>query len=102
MSRVEQLKKLITITPNDPMPHYGLGLEYVNLQRWAEAAAAFDAAIAADAKYSAAYYHKARAQIAAADIAQAKVTLNDGVAIARQAGDWHTEGEMKELLATIE
>src|ERR1043165_6306161 len=101
MSRLDQLKKLLQIAPNDPMSHYGLGLKFITLQNWPEAAAAFDAAIQVDPNYSAAYYHKARALIAAGDGPAARATLDAGLKAAEAAGDWHTMGEMRELMETI-
>lgn len=101
MSRLEQLQKLIRIAPNDPMGHYGLGIEFIKLERWDDAVQAFDGAIAVDGKYSAAFYHKARAQISAGRDAEARETLKAGVAVATAAGDWHTQGEMNALLDTI-
>ncbi len=101
MSRLDQLRKLVGIAPNDPLSHYSLGLEYINLERWQDAAAAFDAAILADAKYSAAYYHKARAQISDGLHDAARATLESGMSAARAAGDWHTENEMQALLETL-
>jgi tetratricopeptide (TPR) repeat protein len=100
--RLEQLRKLVAIAPNDPMSHYGVGLELVNLQRWGEAAESFGRAIEADAKYSAAYYHKGRAEIEAGQAGAARATLTRGMEVARGGGDWKTEGEMRELLATLE
>lgn len=97
MSRLEQLKKLVMLEPNDPMSHYGLGLEYINLEQWEEAAAAFAQAIAVNEQYSAAYYHKARAELAAGRNADAVATLDHGMEVARTAGDWKTENEMREL-----
>lgn len=102
MTRLEQLQKLVAIAPGDPMSHYGVGLEYINLQQWSDATAAFQRAIDVDPKYSAAYYHKARAQINGGNEAAARDTLKHGMEIARSAGDWHTQGEMEALLGTIE
>ncbi len=102
MSRLEQLLKLVAIAPNDPMSHYGVGLEYINLQRWSEAAGAFERAIAADARYSAAYYQRGRALISDGKPDEARQVLEAGMTIAQQAGDWHTQGEMSALLETIE
>lgn len=101
MSRVEQLRKLIAMDPNDPMSHYGLGLEFINQQRWDEAIVAFDDALRVDANYSSAYYHKARAQIAAGRVDRARETLSAGMAVAQAKGDWHTRGEMNELLESL-
>lgn len=102
MSRLEQLRKLALLEPADPLTHYGLGIEYLNLQRFDEAVAAFDAALAADARYSTAYYHKARAHAGAGRTADARSTLEAGMVVAREAGDWHAEGEMRALLETLE
>lgn len=102
MSRLEQLQKLATLHPNDPLIHYGIGLELSNQQRWAEAIAAFDATISADRTYSAAYYQKAKSQIGAAAAEDARHTLRDGMNIARESGDLHTVGEMQTLLESIQ
>lgn len=102
MSRLEQLRKLVQVAGDDPMSHYGLGLEYIKLGQWSDAVAAFGRAIEVDPKYSAAYYHKARAQLGAGDAAAARETLARGIEAANAAGDWHTAGEMRELLATAE
>jgi tetratricopeptide (TPR) repeat protein len=87
--------------PNDPLAHYGLGLELIHLQQWPDAVAAFSDAIRADANYSAAYYHKARAEIGAGQPDTARGTLEQGMRVARAAGDWHTEEEMKQLLESL-
>lgn len=102
MTRLEQLQRLISIAPNDPMSHYGLGLEFINLKRWDDAVAAFHKATEVDAKYSAAYYHKARAEIGAGRSDDARGTLTLGITVAKSAGDWHTQSEMTELLESIE
>jgi tetratricopeptide (TPR) repeat protein len=102
MSRLEQLKKLVAVAPEDPLSHYALGLEYINLQQFGEAAEAFDAALRADAKYSAAYYHKGRALIAGGRTDEARQTLTAGMDVAQAQGDWKTQNEMRELLESIE
>ncbi|MBI5866441.1 MAG: tetratricopeptide repeat protein [Planctomycetes bacterium] len=101
MTRLEQLLRLVALEPNDPLSHYSLGIEYINLEEWDHAVSAFDRAIASDAKYSAAYYHKARAQIHAGKHDAARQTIASGLAVARAAGDWHTQNEMTTLLESI-
>jgi tetratricopeptide (TPR) repeat protein len=101
MSRLAQLQKLAQLAPNDPLTHYGLGLECMNLQDWPAAIAAFAAAIRVDAGYSAAYYHKARAELAAGLAAEARASLEAGLAVAKTKGDWKTQNEMRELLESI-
>ncbi len=101
MSRLEQLLKLAETSPKDPLSHYALGLEYINLERWDDAAAAFAKALDVDNRYTAAYYHKARAEIRAGKRGAAKATLAAGMECARANGDMKTEREMRELLETI-
>lgn len=83
------------------MGHYGVGLELIQLQRWAEAVEAFGQAISADSNYSAAYYHQARAQIANSDPDGARATLTTGIEVAKNVGDMKTVNEMMELQETI-
>ena len=101
MSRLEQLQELVATSPDDPLTHYSLALEYNNLERWDDAIAAFEAALKVDAHYSAAYYHKARAEIKASRREAARSTLTVGIEIAGAAGDAKTVREMKDLLDTI-
>jgi tetratricopeptide (TPR) repeat protein len=101
MTRLEQLQKLAAQSPDDPLAHYAVGLEHFNLARYPEAVGAFEKALAADPKYVAAYYHKARAEIRAAQQPTARETLTAGIEAAKAAGDAKTAREMKELLDTI-
>ncbi|MGE0479663.1 MAG: tetratricopeptide repeat protein [Phycisphaerae bacterium] len=102
MSRLEQLEKLVRTMPQDPDTHYCLGLELIHLQRWSDASAAFAHAAQLNPRFSAAYYHQARAEIGAGQNEQARATLAAGIEAAKSAGDWHTIGEMQALLETIE
>ncbi|MGD8452501.1 MAG: tetratricopeptide repeat protein [Phycisphaerae bacterium] len=101
MSRLEQLRKLLEAAPDDPLAHYVLGLEHANLAQYDEAIAAFAGALAVDARYSAAYYHKAKAEIKAGRRDDARQTLTAGLEVARSAGDMKTAREMQDLLDTI-
>ena len=101
MSRLEQLLKLAKADPNDPLTHYAVALEYFNQQRWDESLEAFDRTLAIDPAYTAAYYHKARAEIRAQRQEAARQTLQAGIECARRKGDAKTEREMQELLDTI-
>ena len=101
MSRLEQLLKLAATTPADPLTHYAIGLEQMNLQQWSAAVAAFAETLAVDPEYTAAYYHKARAEIRADQRDAARKTLRAGLECARRAADMKTEREMRELLETI-
>lgn len=101
MTRLEQLLKLAETSPDDPLTHYAVALEYFNQERWDDARLSFERTIETDAKYTAAYYHKARAEVRAGLRDQAKSTLDAGMRCARENGDRKTEREMQELLETI-
>lgn len=101
MSRLDQLLKLAETDPNDPLAHYAVALEYFNLERWEDALAAFARTLGIDRQYTAAYYHKARAEIRAGRREAARETLAAGMECAHAKGDKKTEREMRELLETI-
>ena len=101
MSRLDQLLKLAQTSPDDPLTHYAVALEYFNQQRFEEACDAFETTLRIDPNYLAAYYHKARTEIRAARTEAARATLTRGLETAQRLGDRKTEREMRELLETI-
>ncbi len=101
MSRLEQLLKLVEVSPDDPLTHYAVALEYFNQEQWDKSRQAFERTLEIDPNYTAAYYHKARAEIRAGLREQARQTLTAGQQCARRQGDLKTEREMQELLDTI-
>src|SRR6185295_7955100 len=56
-SRIEALLGFIRANPQDPFPRYALALEYKNGGRLDEARTTFDALMAANPDYTAAYLH---------------------------------------------
>lgn len=101
MSRLEQLQKLADASPDDPLAHYAVALEYASLERYDDAIAAFERALRADANYVAAYYHKARTEIKAGKHDAGRATLKIGIELASAAGDARTTREMRDLLDTV-
>jgi len=102
MPRIEDLKKLLAAEPNDPFVLYALAQEHAKLAQFAEAIALYDRCLAADPSYFYAFYHKARAQHAAADLPGALATLRTGIAAARKASDSKAWNEMQSLLDELE
>ncbi|MGE3182152.1 MAG: tetratricopeptide repeat protein [Phycisphaerae bacterium] len=93
---------LAEMSPEDPLSHYGVGLELIQLARWDDAARAFGAALTADSNYVAAYYHKGRAEIEGGHPDAARATLQMGEKRAIEIGDDKTAAEIRELIGTIE
>ncbi len=81
--------------------HYGVGLECLAREEWADAVAAFDAVLKLDPRYSAAYAQKARAELKLGRRAEAAATLRAGVAVARGKGEKHAADEMQKMLETM-
>ena len=100
--RIAQLKSMLEKDPRDSFCLYGLGMEYAKLRQHREAAAWFDRAIAADPDHSYSYFHKARSQQAAGDIAGAADTLKTGLQRANAAGDAKAAGEIAAYLDDLE
>lgn len=101
MTRLEKLLRLVETSPEDPLPHYAVALEYFNQERFDAAISAFERALGLDADFTAAYYHKARAEIRADRKDAARATLTAGLEVARRRGDRKTEREMGELFEAV-
>jgi tetratricopeptide (TPR) repeat protein len=101
MSRLDQLRKLAAAEPNDPLAHYGVGLECMNLERWEEARTAFERTLTIDANYTAALFQKARAELKLGQRDTAAATLQAGLALATQKGETHAADEMRKMLEAL-
>lgn len=101
MSRRQRLQDLLHKSPDDPFLHFGLAMEWVKEERVEDACASFDRTIELDPHYTAAYYHKGNALIAAGRPAEARDVLQRGLTAARACGNDHALAEMHELLNSI-
>ncbi len=95
--RLAKLEKLLALDPNDTFVLYGLAQEYGKMGDLAKAVSFYDRTLAADPAYCYAYFHKARAQQAAGDLASARQTVADGVRAAHRAGDGKALNELTGL-----
>lgn len=102
MPSIAQLSKLLEAEPHDPFLLYGLAQEYAKAGDLLRAVEHFDRCLAADATYCYAYYHKAKALIAATRIDDARAVIEAGMAKAREVGDAHARGELQALLYDLE
>jgi len=101
MSRIDQLQKLLASEPADLFLNFALAMELSKLGRTDESLAQFDRVIALNEHYAAAYFQKAKTQLAAGDHHSAKATLELGIERAKSGGDQHAADEMSELLAAL-
>lgn len=102
MPTLAQLEKLLAVDPNDPFVLYALAQEYAKQGKTPLAVEFYDRCLAADPTYCYAYFHKARAQQAAGDLASAMLSAKAGIEASRKAGDGQALREISGLLAELE
>lgn len=101
MTRLDELRRLAAAQPADPLPHLGVGMECMNLERWEEALAAFDQTLRIDPGYTAAWLQRARALLQLQRREEARAALEAGIKAARAQNDAHAADEMQKLLETM-
>lgn len=99
--RMAQLEALLADDPADPFLRYGLAMEYASAGDDATAADQL-VRLAAEAAYVPAFLQAGQVLARLNRFEEACDVLRKGVAAARQQGDGHAEGEMANLLATLE
>lgn len=94
------MRNFVATRPNDAFARYGLAMEQVKLGQLDDAIASFDALLEQNPLYTAAYYHAARALVAAGRRDDAKAMVSRGVSACETKGDSHARDELLALLAT--
>ncbi len=95
--RLDTLKKLIAMDPDDTFSRYALGLEYRDsepltaLEHLAEV-------VKRDANYVPAYFQSGLIHSELGDFKLAQEWLERGIVVAGRVGDHHALGEMQEAL----
>lgn len=102
MSRLAQLEKLHATDPADADLMYMLAQEHAKLREFIIAVEWYDRCLARDPEYHYAYYHKARAQQAADDIAGALASIRAGKVRALRAGNAKAANELGAFLDELE
>jgi cytochrome c-type biogenesis protein CcmH/NrfG len=101
MERIAMLKEVLAGDPNNVLARYGLAMEYSKWGQTDEALAEFNALIAANPAYVAAYQQAAQTLINAERFDDAKVMLEKGTATAESANNPHAKSEMEMMLEEI-
>jgi len=94
MNPLETFEKLLAQGKDNAMLRYSLGNEYLKAGRYAEAATHLRAALAFDARYSAAWKLLGKALAAAGELREALDTYRQGIAAAEAKGDIQAAKEM--------
>jgi predicted Zn-dependent protease len=85
--RIEPLKKILGIDPNDEVAWFGLGKAYMEDANFEEAAKALQSCIRVKPSYSAAYYALAQSLQKLGRVDDCRTVCDQGIAVSTQNGD---------------
>ena len=85
--RIEPLKKVLAIDPNDDVAWFGLGKAYMEDANFEEAAKALESCIRVKPSYSAAYYALAQSLQKLGRVEECRRICDQGIAVSTQNGD---------------
>jgi predicted Zn-dependent protease len=85
--RIEPLKKVLAIDPNDEVAWFGLGKAYMDDGNFAEAANALEGCIRVKPTYSAAYYALAQSLQKLSRIDRCREVADQGIEVSTKNGD---------------
>lgn len=99
--RIEQFENMAAADPDNEMAHFSLGNAYLQAERAAEAAGAFQKCIEINPDMSKAYHLAGKAMIEAGWTDRAVEMLNTGYEVATSKGDRLPQEGIRELLESI-
>ena len=97
-SRIETLRQLAAQDPTSVFVRYGLAMEYVNLGELANSIPEFEAVLAVNPAYAAAYYHGGQTLEKMGNIDAARDFYKRGLA---NSTDAHARGELEAALSIL-
>ena len=100
-NRLDTLKSMVEQNPADTFARYGLAMEYKNAGDWEGAMREFQALIAANPDYHAAYFHGGQTLERMGREDDAREMYTEGVDAAARAGDGHARAEMPGALSDL-
>jgi tetratricopeptide (TPR) repeat protein len=101
MDRVEQLRKFIAATPDEPFPRYALALELKGRGELESAAAEMKELLVRKPDYLAAYLQQGMLLQALSRNEEAKDTYRRGQDLARRTGDGKALSELTQALDSL-
>ena len=100
-ARIEQLKRMLKETPDDPFLHYALALEHVD-ESPVRAREIFEKLLTQFADYLPAYYHAAHLFWTLEEFEKAAETFDRGIELAIKVNDQHALRELRNARMNFE
>ncbi len=97
-SRIESLKGLLEVDPQDTFARYALGLEYMAQNDYDQARDIFEELRILDPNYVATYYQLGKVYENLGDEAMARKIYEKGIYVAASQNDTHTKSELEQAL----
>ena len=99
--RIAQFENMVQADPENDMAHFSLGNQYLQAERYAEAAQSLERCLELNPEMSKAYQLAGEAMIKAGWTDKAVETLNTGYEVAAGKGDLMPKNAMADLLRSI-
>jgi len=99
--RIEPLKKVLAIDPNDDVAWFGLGKAYMEDRNWEGAIAALQSCVKVKPAYSAAYYALAQSLQQVGRVDECRQVCDQGIEVSRKNGDAMVTKNLEALKQTL-
>ena len=99
--RIEPLKKVLAIDPNDEVAWFGLGKAYMEDKNWEGAIGALQSCLKVKPVYSAAYYALAQCLQQVGRVDECRQICDQGIDVSRKNGDAMVTKNLEALKQTL-
>ncbi len=99
--RIEPLKKVLALEPDDDVAWFGLGKAYMDDGNWEEAVAALESCIRVKPSYSAAYYALAQSLQTLRRFERCREVCETGIEVSRKNGDAMVTKNLESLKSSL-
>lgn len=97
-SRIDNLKEMLAVDPQDSFARYALGLEYMSAKEFDQARDIFEELRTLDPNYAATYYQLGKVYEQLGDETAARKIYEKGVYVASSQHDEHTKSELEQAM----
>ncbi len=99
--RVDKLKAMLQEQPDDSFLNFALGLEYVKMEQYDAALAAFEGIVQRDAQYTGVYYHLGKLYERFGLESKAIATYEAGMEVCKEKKETHNFNELRGALDAL-